>query len=263
MGNIYLRELKSGFKSFLIWTLSVGIMGLICILLYKSMEESIADMAEAFAGMGSFADAFGMSTISIATLTGFFASEGGTVHGLGGGMFAAVIASGIISKEEAGHSAEFLMALPVSRSKVVTSKILAVISELVAFNAVCGALYAVGFAVLGEELPTGKFMLYMAASLLMNTVIAMICILISTVPGGNKAGIGMGAALFLYFFDLMARVVPKLEKAAFITPYSFANAPDIFSGESISYISIVTGICIIAICLAGCYTIYNRRDLKS
>lgn len=263
MGYIYLKELRSGFKSFLIWSFSVGIMGFICILLYKNMEGSIADMAEAFADMGAFADAFGMSQISIATLPGFFASEGGTIHGLGSGMFAAVIASTIISKEEMGHSAEFLMALPVSRSKVVTAKILAVVSELVAFNAICSVLYAAGFIILGGEIPMKEFIGFMAASLFMNVVIAMICIFLSAVPGESKSGPGMGIALFLYFYDLMARVVPKLEKAAFITPYSFANAPDIFSGETPSIISILTGICIIAICLAGCYTVYNRRDLKS
>lgn len=54
MFAIFKNEWKSGFKSLLIWALSVGGMGLICILLYKSMEDSMAGMAESFASMGSF-----------------------------------------------------------------------------------------------------------------------------------------------------------------------------------------------------------------
>ena len=84
----------------------MGGMGLICIILYKGMENSMADMAESFATMGTFSDAFGMSTLSIATLKGYFATEIGTIHALGSSMFAASIATVILSKEEDGHTAE-------------------------------------------------------------------------------------------------------------------------------------------------------------
>ena len=77
MPVILKNEWKSGWKSLLIWALSVGGMGLIFIILYKGMEDSMADMAEKFAKMGAFSDAFGMSTLSIATLKGFFAIEVG------------------------------------------------------------------------------------------------------------------------------------------------------------------------------------------
>ena len=87
------HELKLGFKALLIWSLSVGIMGLLCILMYTSMEGEMADMAESFSKLGAFSDAFGMSTLSIATLGGFFATEVGTVHGLGSAMFAAITAA--------------------------------------------------------------------------------------------------------------------------------------------------------------------------
>ena len=59
MPVILKNEWKSGWKSLLIWALSVGGMGLICIILYKGMEDSMADMAESFATMGTFSDAFG------------------------------------------------------------------------------------------------------------------------------------------------------------------------------------------------------------
>lgn len=56
MPVILKNEWKSGWKSLLIWALSVGGMGLICIILYKGMEDSMADMAESFATMGTFSD---------------------------------------------------------------------------------------------------------------------------------------------------------------------------------------------------------------
>ena len=116
MGVIYRHEVKSNWKSLLIWAVCVGSMGLACILLFSSVQESMAGMAESFASMGAFSDAFGMRQLSIVTLTGFYATEVGTIHGLGGGMFAAILGVGMLSKEEDGHTSEFLfkMDIPVN-----------------------------------------------------------------------------------------------------------------------------------------------------
>ena len=138
MPAILKNEWKSGWKSLLIWALSVGGMGLICIILYKGMEDSMADMAESFATMGAFSDAFGTSTLSIATLKGYFATEIGTIHALGSSMFAASIATVILSKEEDGHTAEYTFTLPVSRGKVIAMKFLAVLINLICFTFICG-----------------------------------------------------------------------------------------------------------------------------
>lgn len=46
MPVILKNEWKSGWKSLLIWALSVGGMGLICIILYKGMEDSIETMRD-------------------------------------------------------------------------------------------------------------------------------------------------------------------------------------------------------------------------
>ena len=141
MKHILFRELKLNLKTFLIWSLSVGLMGLVCILLYQSMEGDMKDMADMFSNMGAFSDAFGMSTLSIATIEGFFATEVGTVHGLGSGMFAAILAIDILSKEEDKHSGEFLFSLPISRSKVLAAKGGCVVILLTLFTVICALFY--------------------------------------------------------------------------------------------------------------------------
>ena len=107
------------FKSLLIWLVCVSGMCLCCILLFSSMEESMGAMAETMASMGAFASAFGMDRLSIATLEGFYAAEVGTIHTLGGAMFAALLGIGLLSKEEEGHTGDFLHTLPISRKEVV------------------------------------------------------------------------------------------------------------------------------------------------
>ena len=138
MKALFKYELKSSIKSFLIWTLVVGGMGFFCLILFKSMESQMAGMAENFASMGSFSDAFGMNVLSIATAKGFFATEIGTIHALGASLFAASVATVILSKEEDSHTAEFTYTLPITRAKVVVIKAITVVTELFLFTAICG-----------------------------------------------------------------------------------------------------------------------------
>lgn len=262
MFQIFKYEWKASIKNLLVWSLTVGGMGLICIILYQEMQESMGDLADSFASMGAFSDAFGMSTLSIATLKGYFATEIGTIHGLGGGMFAAAIATIMLSKEEDQHTTDFTFVLPLSRGKIIVMKYLAITLNIVLFTMICGIMYQIGFLALGEH-PGTKFIEYMFLQLLMNVEIAAICFLVSAICKKNKLGLGISIAMLMYIYDLMARVIPSLEKLLFLSPYSYANATSIFSDSGWSLQAIVVGVFITIISLAFAFQYYTKRDLLS
>lgn len=263
MNTLFKHEMKMNYKSLLIWALAVGLLGMSCTLMYKSMEGQIEDMAKSFAELGAFADAFGMNTLSLATVSGFFASEVGAIHGLGSAMFAATISIIILSKEEDSHTAEFLFAHPFCRAKVVASKLLALIINIVIFTFVCALLYIIGFVGVGGEIPVKDLIVYLSFELLMNLEVMALCFLISSVSKKNRYGAGLGIALCLYFFDLLARVIPDLEDYAFLGPYSFANASEIFAHNDISAKAIIVSCLIILISIIGAFYSYCKRDLAS
>ncbi|SFQ28112.1 ABC-2 type transport system permease protein [Butyrivibrio proteoclasticus] len=263
MRSVLKRELLLNLKNLLIWSLSVGALGLVCILLYKSMEGEMKDMADAFSNMGAFSEAFGMSTLSIATLKGYFATEIGAVHGLGSCMFAAIIAINIISKEEDAHTGEFLFSLPLSRNRILTAKSLCVAIMLVLFTTVCTLFYLLGFKLLGEEMPLDLFFTFMVRQFLMNLEVAGICLALSSLTGKNRMGLGLGMALLFYAYDVMGRVIPDLKKYLFIGPFSYANASEIFTEAELPVTGIVVacGVLICGVLFAFWY--YNKRDLAS
>lgn len=263
MFTIFKQEMKMSVKSLVIWALAVGLMGMMCILLYSSMEESMAGMAESFSKMGSFADAFGMSTLSIATISGFFATEIGTMHSLGGAMFAACIATTILSKEEDGHTGEFLYSLPVSRGKVVITKIMAVLANIIAFNVICGLCYGLGFGILGKGVETKEFFIFLTMQLLLEMEVGGICLVLSAFSKRNKLGAGIGIAMCLYTYDLMARVLPDLKDYIFIGPFSYANASDIFAKSDINVQGLGIGMIVMAVGYVLAYIKYTRKDLAS
>lgn len=263
MCTIFKHELKSNLKSLIIWFACVGGFGFFCIVLFSSVKESMSGMAESFASMGAFADAFGMSQLSIATLAGFYATEVGTIHALGGAMFAAIISTCMLSKEEDGHTSEFIYSLPLSRTKVVTAKLAAIMVHILVFNVLCVGLYLLGIAVLGEEMPMKKFLIYHIMQGLMQLELAAVCYAISAFMKKNKLGIGLGIVLLLYAYDLIARVIPDLNDYKAVSPFSFANAADILSSGNIDVAAAVMGAAILIVSLGIAYVVYNKRDLAA
>ena len=261
MRHVLKRELLLNIKNLLIWSLSVGIIGLICILMYQSMEGEVKEMADAFSNMGAFSEAFGMSTLSIATMKGFFATEVGTVHGLGGGMFAAIISINMISKEEEAHTGEFLFSLPVSRSRILAAKSICIVIMLVIFTFVCAFFYVAGLVMLKEEIPADEFVTFMLRQLLMNLEVAAICFGLSSLAGKNRMGLGLGVALLFYLYDVLGRVVPDLKDYLFIGPYSYANASEIFTDAEFPVRGIVVGLIFIACGVVFAFFNFEKRDL--
>lgn len=261
MFTIYRHEIREYIKSLFIWALCVGGVGVLCILLFSSLKESMEGMTESFASMGALSDAFGMSQLSMATLKGFYATEVGTIHGLGGAMFAAVISANMLSKEEDGHTSEFLFSLPIARGKVVMAKWSAVMSHILLFNLFCVSLYLVGIVVLGEDMDLQEFFLYHGMQVLMQLEIAGICFGMSAFQRKNKLGLALGAVLLFYAYDLMARVIPDLSDYKLFGPFSYANAADLFSSGEIYVEAAALGVVVLAACVSIAHVAYARKDL--
>ncbi len=263
MLRLFSHEFKQNMKALFIWSIAVGGLGFMCICLFTSMEGSMKELSESFSNMGMFSDAFGMSTLGIGTIAGYFATEVGTVHGLGSAMFIAVIATTILSKEEDGHTGEFLYSLPVSRVKAITAKILSILSCIIIFTAIACVFYELGFVFIKEQPDAGKFAFFMLSELLMNIEIAMICIAFSAFVKKNMLGTGLGIILLFYFFDLVGRVIPNLKDMLVLGPYSYANASEIFSGKTVGAAPYIIGAFVTILSVFLAYGRYTKKDLAS
>lgn len=263
MLTIYRQEMKNCLKSLLVWTVCVGGMGFDCILLFSGIRENMEGMAEGFASMGAFAEAFGMSRLSIATLTGFYAAEVGTIHGLGGAMFAAILGTVMLSKEEDGHTGEFLFSLPVSREGAVAAKWYALMTNIFAFNFGCVVFYLAGIGLLGGKMPLREFFIYHAMQLLMQWELAALCYALSAFMRKNKPGLGLGLVLFLYAYDLTARILPDLSDYKLISPFSYANAADILSTGKTENTAACVGAAVMLLGLGTAFWVYKRKDMAA
>ncbi len=258
------HELKENWKSFLIWTISIVVICFGCLLMYGSLEESLDEMAQMYANMGNFSAAFGMDRINIGTMEGFYATEIAIMFGLGAAMYAAMLGSAILSKEEEGHTVEFLFTLPQSRKKVVLVKYAAMFLLVLLLNLIVVAFSLLGFACMGNEVNLQGFWLYHGICFLMEMEIATICFLISAVTTKKNVGIGIGLVILLYAGDMMCRLIPDLEDLKYVIPYYYANAVDLFQdGLDGKGPMLATAAAMIVLCFAASLIIYDRKDLKA
>ncbi len=259
--TLYVHEMKMNLKSLLTWVLCVGGLCFGCILLYTSLEDSIQEMADAYSNMGAMSVALGMDKMSLATLTGFYATEIAMMHGLGGAMFAAILGTGMLSKEEAFHTSEFLNVLPVSRQSILLQKYAALVSNILVFNLLCTLMYILGFIMMKEEISGKEMLLYHFAQLIMQIEIGTICFMLSACVKKNLMGAGLGIAIFMFAADMMCRILPAIEDVKYITPFYYSNAADIFTNGEIDAIMLGIGVGIITVSFMAAWFRYRNKDL--
>ncbi|MBQ9489712.1 MAG: ABC transporter permease subunit [Lachnospiraceae bacterium] len=259
---LYRQEWKSNLKGFLIWFCVIVGMCFGCILMYSSVESSLSDMGDIFAKMGMMSKAFGMDRLSVATMGGYFATEIAMLHALGGGMFAAILGSNLLSKEEFGHTIEYLAVLPLSRISMLVQKYFAMVSMLLCFQVVGMLCYLGGFAIMEETLSSEHLLLMGSTQFLMMLEIGSICFAVSACSRKNRMGVGLGVAMIFFAMDILCRVIPAIEDLKYVTPFYFCNATDIFTDVKPSAVSIVIAICVILGSVILSVSYYQKKDLQ-
>ncbi|MDY3774702.1 MAG: ABC transporter permease subunit [Eubacterium sp.] len=235
------HELRQGKTSFLIWTASIGFLLVSCIFLFPEMKGQMDNVNDMFASMGSFTAAFGMDRLNFGTLAGFYAVECGNVLGLGGAFYAALCAVGILSKEEKDKTAEFLLTHPISRKRIVTEKVIAVLIQITAMNLLIYAFAVGSIAAIGETIPWKEISLLHLAYYLLQLELAGICFGISAFLRKGSAGVGLGIATMMYFLNLIANIAEVAEFLKYITPFGYCEGADIVSSGSLDSVRVVIG----------------------
>ena len=255
------HELKQGFKTLAIWTASIGFLIAICLFLFPEMKGEMDNVSDMFASMGSFTAAFGMDRLNFGTLIGFYAVECGNILGLGGAFFASLIAVSALAKEEKERTAEFLLSHPVSRVSVISSKLAALVVQIVVMNVVIFALSAACIAIIGEEPAWKEICLLHLAYFLLQLELAGICFGLSAFLRRGSLGIGLGIAAMMYFLNIIANISEKAEFLKVITPFGYAEGADIVSNASLDGKLILIGMAFALIGVAAAYFWYSRKDI--
>ena len=256
------HELKQGKMSLIVWAASIIFLMVICVLLFPEMKGEMDSVGDMFASMGSFTQAFGMDRISFGSLLGFYAVECGNILGLGSAFFAAFCAVTMLAKEEKDHTAEFLLTHPVSRVRVITEKLAAVMLQITLLNLTVLAASLISIACIGEEIPWKELLLLHLAYYILQVELAGICFGVSAFLRRGSIGIGLGIATMMYFLNLISNITEEAEFLKYFTPFAYAEGTDIVTDVTLDGGLVALGLACGVLGIVAAYWKYCKKDIK-
>lgn len=268
--NIFKTEFKNQLKSVAVWSVTVGLIFALFIAFFPSMKGSgMKELVGAKLGAipKPLLKAFNLGSMPDFTdLMQYFAYCAQYIN-MAGCIYAAMLGANSLIKEETDGTIEFLYAKPVSRSKIVTSKLSANLAAIIAFNVIVFASYVIGCSIVA---PSGyEFMTrlsYVALSgFIIDVVFFSVGFGISTIlPSSREATpAALGVFFITYILGIFSGVVEKLDFLKYFSPFNYAIPNDVIKANytmKTSYIVLIVSI--IGLSLTFVYWKYNRKDMK-
>ncbi|MBQ6230616.1 MAG: ABC transporter permease subunit [Eubacterium sp.] len=261
--TILKREILSQKFTILIWGLAIGLMVAVCIFIYPEMSKQMDQINDMMSSMGSFTKAFGMDKMDFGTLTGYYAVECGNMLGIGGAFFAAILGVSALMKEERDRTAEFLLTHPVSRTKVITQKLISVFVSIIIMNTIVLICSIIPLLIIKGDVDWGLVLLFHLAFLILQFEIAGICFGVSAFIWKFGIGIGIGIAAVFYFMNIISNITADAKALKYITPFGYTDGSFIVNSHSLEgkYIFPGMGFMIVGIVIA--YVKYTKKDIRA
>ena len=260
--TVFLHELRRSKISLIIWSCAISFMLGVCIIIYPEMSTQMGDISAMFSDMGAFSDAFGMDQLNFGEFMGYFGIECSNTLGLGGALFAAVVGITALAKEERNRTAEFLLTHPISRTRIVTEKLISALLQVCILNAAVVAVSVVCILIVGVEADAATLALLFLAHLILQLEITAVTFGISAFFNGGELGVGLGIVFGAYFMNILANLSEELEFLRFITPFGYTDGSYIISEKSIDIKYIVVGAAVSAVGIVAAYWKYRRTDIS-
>lgn len=256
------NELKLSIKSFLIWTSTIALLMIMCVAIYPQMKEEMLKLSESFSQMGDFSKAFNLDQLNFATFMGYYSVEIGNVIGLTGACFGAIVGALSLSKEETNKTSELLFTSPVSRTSVMTSKLLSCVVQVVALNVILYLITLPCCLIVTGELDLGDYTLLHLSYLILQLEVMGISYFFSSFVKRGSVGISLGIVGVFYILSIFANLSDSLTFLTYLTPYSYTDGAYIISNHNLDYIKVLIGLCFSIVLVIIAYYYYPKKDIK-
>ncbi|MBN2148380.1 MAG: ABC transporter permease subunit [Anaerolineales bacterium] len=264
--NIFKHEIRIRVRSVIIWSLSLAALFGVFFSFFSVFADQAAlvqDMMENFPQ--ELRAAFALDRMDMASVLGFY-----SLIYIFSQLCLAIQASnygfGLVSIEESELTADFLLSKPVSRSQVMTSKLLAALLSLAITNVV---VWVVSFTVIefsrGErEYEPGTLVLLLLGVIIFQLFFLSLGLVISLLVKRVRSvtpyalGLGFGAYVLNAFSGVFGDV--KLE---LITPFKHLDPTYIVHNGAFDTPLVLLNVGVSLVSLAVSYWLYIRRDIPA
>ena len=264
--NIYKQEFKMVRGSVLTWSLSIAALLFVFMSLFSSIAVDAELMKQVMAQMPEeLLIAFGMTGLDMSQVLGFFGFIFLFVQ-----LCLAIQASnygfGLVSLEERDMTADFLLAKPISRFKIITGKMLAALTGLLLTNAV---VWASSFGTIeiyrdGREYDAGTLVTFLAGVILFQLFFFTVGLIVSLLMRKvrNVTPLSMALSFGMYVISAFSGMLGDV-KLELITPFKHFEPTYALSNGHYDTPLVMISVVVIVISIIGSYILYSRRNILS
>jgi ABC-2 type transport system permease protein len=263
--NVFFYEMKAYRKSTLTWTLSLIAVTVCFLSLFPSVSKDIDQFNKLLEGFPEpVRKAFGIQIGSLGTVLGYYSYSFlyillcGAIQGMNLGL-------SILSKEVRDKTADFLFTKPISRTRVLTSKLAAAVGSLIATNAAYIAAAGIMAAQVSKDpFSTVQFLLIAMTLFFVQLIFLSLGFVISVLYSKIKSvlTISLGTVFCSFFIGMLAATGGD-EAKRYLSPFKYFDTAYIMEHSAYEVSFMLTGLGIVLVAIAVSYFVYTRKDIHS
>jgi len=264
--NIYKQEFKMNLRSVVTWSITVMVIILIFLAMFSRLSADAEIMNEM---MAQFPDelliAFGMDGMDFSSILGLY-SLAFVFCQICLAIQAANYGFSLVSIEERELTADFLLAKPVSRRTIMTTKLLSALTGLVITNLVVWitSLILVNVFNTGDSFEMKPLLLVLGSIIVFQlfflTVGLIISLLVKRVR--NVTAFTMGLVFGMYLLNAFGDMLGK-DTLEIITPFNHFEPSYIINHQAYDFPVLLVSVALIVASVVASYVLYNRRDMRA
>lgn len=263
--NIYLHELKALRKSVIIWTCALIALSAMFFSIYPSMTRDAADFKKILSSYPAPVRAmFGINIDYITSILGFYSMIFSFIV-LCGAIQAMNMGVSILSKEARERTADFLLVKPISRSVIVTAKLLAALTMLIITNLFFyGASLSIVSVVKTADYSVKLFSMINLTLFFVQLIFLAIGIAISVFFNKLKAvlPISLGVVFGSYIIGALVSTGNN-DAARFISPFRYFDITYIIKNANYETSYLIAAAIIVIVAIVISYIVYTKKDIHA
>jgi ABC-2 type transport system permease protein len=264
--NLFLKEMRRNAISLLLWIIVITLLVSFTMSVYQTFVENRTKVMGMLNLVPKGALQFkGISNINdLTSVLGFYAVNNVIYMMVLGSIFAMVLGSNILLKEEYNKTAEYLLTKPLNRTEVFFSKLAVIFVHVIILNVVT-ALAGLISIKLVQKVPfsLGAFLILTLYTLLLNMLFGAAGLFLSNLVKRPRpiTTLGIGLVLFLYFIFTLSKITESASRIGYISPFKYVDMEVTSPSYHLEPWNVIYFVGFTIILTAISYRLYSRKDI--
>lgn len=263
--NILLHELRVYRKSTIIWSISLILIVVLFMSLFPSFSKDTEEFTKLLEGYpAAVRAAFGINLDNFFSILGFYCYALSFIT-LCGAIQAMNLGTGIISKEVREKTADFLLTKPVTRTTIITAKLVAALISILITNLFyLAAALLTAYQVKTVDFSLKVFIMLSLTVLFIQLIFLAIGVILSVVIPKIKSVLTVSlSTVFAFYFLGMFSATSGDEAKRYISPFKYFDTAYIMENSSYETPFLVAGLVIMILAIVASYVIYRKKDIHA